>query len=165
VDEVSGEVYRPEQLSAVEQERERRSYELRGDGGIHIPVVKTPIELRLGHASSPCFIVPGRWCPQIGAEYIVMQPDVLAQSFSAGWMPIGGRHPDYFLIGQHESAFVVGVGRHEMPPYFEFAADVDGVHCQIATANSGGVVIRMLTDPGTGHAEVLLDHGAAAKHW
>ena len=60
---------------------------------------------------------------------------------------------------------VKGVGRHESPPYFDFAADVDGVHCEIAVADSTGLVIRMLTDPGEGHSEVLLDRGALVNHW
>lgn len=64
-------------------------------------------------------LVHGRVCEQLGAQYILMQPEVVRADPSRGWLPLGGSHSDRVSIGREDS------------PAFMFTAEVSRDHADI----------------------------------
>lgn len=88
------------------------------------------IALRLGApGADPCYLVRGESCPQLGAEYIVVQPEVLDRDATRGWLPIGGRHPDTVCLGRSES------------PELDYGEMVSREHLHIVCATNEIVLI------------------------
>lgn len=109
-------------------------YELRysSPDGLHIsegskqieirPDFKYPIEIQLGTDSSErrrLFLIHGRECPQLGADYILLQPEVVAEDPRRGWLPVGGVHDGSRGLGGEDT------------PELELGADVDPDHAHI----------------------------------
>jgi hypothetical protein len=115
-----------------EPDSERIEFELMltptDEGGASVeikPDFKHPIELRFGRTAetSPCFLVHGSECPQLGAEYVLIQPDVIAKDPRKGWEPIGGTPVDRFGTAY--------IGRGEETPQLRLGPDVSRHHAQI----------------------------------
>lgn len=51
------------------------------------------VELRFsGEPHPPCFLMRADCCPQLRAAYVVIQPDVVREDPTRGWVPLGGSH-------------------------------------------------------------------------
>jgi hypothetical protein len=120
----------------ADPDSERIEFELmlapdKGEGPVSVeikPDFKHRIELRFGRTSetSPCLLVPGSECPQLGAEYVLIQPDVIAKDPRKGWVPLGGIHAvtptalDTAYVGREES------------PQLRLGPDVSRHHAEVA---------------------------------
>lgn len=115
-------------------------YEVReNDGGLFIrPDFVGPIEIRVGQPpdTSPCYLVHGSECPQLNADYILVQPDVLAVDSRRGWVPFGGIH-----------CFAAYLGRTDSPE-LKLGADVSREHCDLGI-NRGVLTIGDSSRNGT----------------
>lgn len=81
--------------------------------GVHIrpgddKVVPLPLGgdlvLRLGSPDAqPCYLKRADCLPQLGAEYVLFQPEVVKRDPRQGWLPIGGIHSVTICLGRGES--------------------------------------------------------------
>jgi hypothetical protein len=80
-----------------------------------------PIDIVLasGRDHDRLTLVPGRVCEQLGARYILMQPEVVRADPSRGWLPLGGVHHYRLSIGRYDS------------PEFVFTSEVSRDHVDI----------------------------------
>lgn len=102
------------------------------------PDFEHPIEVLLGTEPTErrrLFLVHGRECPQRGADYILMQPEVVAEDPRRGWLPLGGVH-----------RFSRGLGTEDTPE-LELGSDVDPDHAFIG-AGEEGIAISDGSDRG-----------------
>jgi hypothetical protein len=138
------------EVEAIESDEKRVEYELGlgsgdADGSLMIePGFGHPIEFRFGRTrkTSPCLLVHGRECPQLGAEYVLVQPDVIAKDPRKGWMPIGGHWAE-------TQADLVYVGREDTPQ-FRFGPDVSRCHAYLSQTR---------TKRGVSHLTLAADEG------
>lgn len=100
------------------------------------PDFRHPIAIDFGRTSetSRCFLVHGRECPQLNADYILIQPDVIAKDPRRGWVPIGGQH---VLRPEEQAREAVYVGREETPQ-LRLGPDVSRSHCEIESCRKPG---------------------------
>lgn len=136
------------ELPVLPAEGTRVEYTLRGTTqAVPIePDFRHPVELRLGDPTTAhrCVLVHGREWPQLGADYIVLQPEVVSKDPSRGWLPVGGLFPKTVVLGREAS------------PAMEFGADVSREHCsiwadrgvriEIGDDSHNGTAIRMHPD-------------------
>jgi hypothetical protein len=94
------------------------------------PDFRHPVEFRFGRTSetSPCLLAHGSECPQLRADYILFQPDVVAQDPRKGWLPIGGIHTRW--PPAEERIDVVHIGRLETPQ-LRLGPDVSRSHAEL----------------------------------
>lgn len=60
--------------------------------------------LRLGSPDAlPCYLARATCLPQLGAEYVLLQPEVVARDPRQGWLPLGGLHSVSLCLGRGES--------------------------------------------------------------
>lgn len=60
-----------------------------------------------GDDAGRCTLLHGSSCPQLGAEYVLCQPEVVARDPRRGWLPLGGRHRDQLYLGRDDSPELV----------------------------------------------------------
>lgn len=134
-----------EAISEHERAAGRRTYELTtSDEDVPSLVIRADfvgvVELRLGRTSdtSPCYLVRGEVCPQLAADYIVVQPDVMRQDPTKGWVPIGDTYPGDVCLGRR------------LTPQLRLGPDVSRDHCYIGwsrtMASTSKVPWLMITD-------------------
>ncbi len=126
-------------------------YELRyaAENGWHIsegpkqieirPDFKYPVEVQLGtDFSERCrlFLIHGHECPQLGADYILLQPEVVAEDPRRGWLPLGGVHGGSRGLGTEDT------------PELELDSNVDPDHAHIGLMLDEGVAISDGSDRG-----------------
>lgn len=93
---------------------------------------KLPVEVQLGANSSErrrLFLIHGRECPQLGADYVLLQPEVVVGDPRRGWLPLGGLHAGSRGLGT------------EGTPELELGGDVDPDHAHIGLILDEGVAI------------------------
>jgi hypothetical protein len=143
----------------ADPDRERVDFELMltppGEHGGEVEIkrdFKHPIELRFGRTpeTSPCILIHGEECPQLGADYILIQPDVIAKDPQKGWVPLGGVHarspqtPDTAYIGRRES------------PQLRLGPDVSRHHAEVVYGPSpyNFLEVRTFQDEGPHYVRV-----------
>lgn len=63
-----------------------------------------PVRLLLGSVEAPPLeLLDGEDVPQLGADLLVVQPEVIRADARRGWLPIGGVYSDAVCIGRTES--------------------------------------------------------------
>jgi hypothetical protein len=103
------------------------------------PDFKYPVEVQLGTDSSErrrLFLIHGRECPQLGADYVLLQPEVVVEDPSRGWLPLGGVHSGGRGLGTEDT------------PELELGSDIDPDHAHIGLMLSEGVAISDGSDRG-----------------
>jgi hypothetical protein len=156
---VEGHAEEPEtvEIEALEAdpERERIEFELMltpdREGGATVrikPDFKHPVELRFGRTpeTSPCFLVHGSECPQLGAEFILVQPDVIAKDPRKGWEPIGGLRVDRIAY----------IGRGEESPQLRLGPDVSRLHAEVEYRREPYNYIEVATHQNQGRRYVRI---------
>lgn len=95
------------------------------------PDFQHPVELRFGRTAetSPCLLVRGSECPQLRADYILFQPDVVATDPRKGWIPIGGIHSRRYPV--EERMDDISIGR-QATPQLRLGPDVSRWHAEIS---------------------------------
>lgn len=102
------------------------------------------VELRLGwdERTPPIYLIPGKRCPQLGADYLVVQPSVVRENPSRGWLPVGGRFGSDVQLGRDWS------------PELELGQDVDYMAAAVVCKTDGTIEIashargfRVVADP------------------
>lgn len=101
-----------------------------------------PIEIDFGRTpeTSTCFLVQGRECPQLKADYILIQPDVIAKDPRKGWVPIGGMHA---RRPKEEALETVYIGRDETPQ-LRLGPDVSRTHASVDFRRKPGIELLTL---------------------
>lgn len=96
-----------------------------------------PIELRLGREpeTPTCLIVSASQVPQLGAEFVIVQPEVVSEDLTRGWIPLGGRHGQELRLGRQDS------------PALRLGPDVSRNHCMVTVVELG---IEIADDSGNG---------------
>jgi hypothetical protein len=113
------------------------------EDGIHIsegpktiqlrPDFQHPVEVQLGSDTAErrrLYVIHGRECPQLGADYVLLQPAVVAEDPCRGWVPVGDRYPT-----------MVGIGTEDTPELELLGDDVDPDHASIGVSESGITII------------------------
>ncbi len=83
-----------------------RRYEVARDGALPNlsvsmwPEVQVTVELP---NTAEIEVVRGELVPQVGALYVLSQPDVIAEDWRRGWIPVGGRWPNEVYLREQES--------------------------------------------------------------
>lgn len=97
-----------------------------------------PVDMRLGCTTveQRVVLIHGRECPQLGASYLLVQPDVVARDPRRGWLPLGGRHPEQLFLGSEDS------------PELELGDGVDPDHA-VVSITSEGICITDGSSTGT----------------
>jgi hypothetical protein len=74
------------------------------------------VEILLGkdNDTPTCWLIGGARCKQLGADYILVQPSVMENDPTRGWLPLGGRHPSDIFIG------------HDQTPELDLGASIEG---------------------------------------
>lgn len=85
------------------------------------------VELRFGRSpeTPPCRLIRGLGIPQLDAEWILVQPDVVRRDPARGWLPLGGRFLGSAVVGRAYT------------PMFEFGADVSREQLRIGASEHG----------------------------
>lgn len=88
--ETSAETVEFEAIAEPEIPRRRETYELRlpDENDLELRLdFEGVVRIDLGRTaeSSPVYLVHGAVCPQLGAEFIVVQPDVVREDPAKGW--------------------------------------------------------------------------------
>lgn len=96
------------------------------------------IQLSDSEESPTVHLVHGRVAPQLRAEYILIQPDVIEKDPRRGWLPLGGVHYREVDVGRESS------------PQFDFDDDVAGAHCTIKGLGSNRLSIDDISADGRG---------------
>lgn len=83
-----------------------RRYEVSRTG--ELPSFSVPlsseVELRIELPSTPEILVcAGREVPQLGAPYLLVQPEIVAGDWRRGWVPVGGDWPTELYLREQES--------------------------------------------------------------
>lgn len=116
-----------EWIARCESDNVPVEYELIGRQGLPVRLdFKHPVELKLGRDSqtSSCFLIDASVCPQLRAEYIIAQPDVVRRDPARGWIPIGGYYEK-----------IVDLGR-EASPQLRLGPDVSREHCYVSISRT-----------------------------
>lgn len=129
------------EFEAVEADPEQRRIELElllkggaweaGDFLDIKPDFRHPVELQFGHTpeTSPCLLVRGSECPQLRADYILFQPDVVARDPRKGWVPIGGLHARRSPVEERMDTIYIG---RQKTPQLRLGPDVSRSHAEIS---------------------------------
>jgi hypothetical protein len=94
---------------------------------IEVPPVTDHLVLKLGRGddSSPCLLLPGREMPELGATYVVLQPDVYHDDPTRGWVGVGGNFRDTVELGRASSQ------------QLRLGSDVSRGHCTVTVTQLG----------------------------
>ena len=97
----------------------------------------------------PLFLTNAKEFPQLGAEYLLSQPDVMRADPRRGWAPIGGRHESTVVVGYYET------------PQFKLGPEVEGEQVGISLAQDDRLIIDNAGDPVT----VRAPHGSVKERF
>jgi hypothetical protein len=93
--------------------------------------------------------VQGSECPQLRADYILVQPDVLAKDPRRGWVPIGSPAPEN--RGEGWAGDLVYIGRQDTPQ-LRLGPDVSRRHAYISAGfNDCGSYLDLTMDEIESH--------------
>lgn len=116
-------------------------YELRysAEDGVHISdkerrlliradfchVVEICLGTPVAKDQSRLFLLHGSECGQLGAEFILVQPEVVAADPRRGWLPLGELHPAAQTLGTEDS------------PEFDWGIGVSPDHGRVSVSEEG----------------------------
>lgn len=98
-------------------------------------------EIRLGRSGREerrLLLVHGDECPQLDADYILIQPEAVSADPRRGWLPLGGLYPSARSLGAEDT------------PELELGEDVDPDHAYVSVTSEG----IYITDGSTSKTEV-----------
>jgi hypothetical protein len=89
---------------------------------VRVPFDTLPAEIRLTNdpEEQRLFLISAGCVDELGATFVLIQPEVFARDPRRGWVPIGGHYGSVVFVGREESYAL------------DYVAGMDESHCLVA---------------------------------